>query len=165
MGMAGTKGKKLRSIRMDSELCPDHSPIEALSKIRNMPATCNFVLVVDDKKFPAYRAWLSSNASVFDKMLNNGMKDMNEREVVLRQFGPKIIRNALDFIYGNELGIVDTAHALELLQASMFFGLRDLDEEISKLLLADLTVQNCVELLTAPSSIANEFLKDGAMNS
>ncbi|XP_065881581.1 BTB/POZ domain-containing protein At2g30600 isoform X2 [Euphorbia lathyris] len=93
----------------------------------------------------------------FAKMFTNGMSESSSSEVYLSDVSPDAFKIMLNFMYGGEIGLEDTAEfgnlLLQLLLLADKFGVALLYQECCKILLECLSEDSVCPILLAVSSI------------
>lgn len=136
---------------------------DILRKMRSEEETCDVVFLVDGERFPAHRAWLSASSPMLTNMLNNGMKETGECEVHLPNFCASIWRETLDFVYFEKLDVLDTSHAIELLECARFYELDNMEKHMTNALVSFMDEQNCCQLVAVAIRLDCTSLKSQAM--
>ena len=104
--------------------------------------------VVQNERFSANRCVVAAASPVLRKMLTNGMKETNEREIQLEEVNVDEWRMVLDYSYTARLEFDDIDSALRCLECANRFQFEDLERVISNYLEKNLNKKNYYRILT-----------------
>ena len=96
----------------------------------------------------ANRMILSCYSKVFEKMFRSQMKEQYQDAIEIKDFDGEAVKLLIDFIYQREISI-DQDNVMKLLKASHFLQLEEVVEFCFRFLESGLTVDNCLDILSA----------------
>ena len=96
----------------------------------------------------ANRMILSCYSKVFERMFRSQMKEQYQDAIEIEDFDGEAIKLLIDFIYIREISI-DQDNVMKLLKASHFLQLDEVVEFCFRFLESGLTVDNCLDILSA----------------
>ncbi len=121
------------------------------------------VFVVENERFPAHSCFMRAVSPVLRTMLTNGMKETNEREVLLKEVNVKVWKIMLDYIYIAKMEVVDAMEAVQVLECVERFQIEDLQEVIYDHIERELNIINCSEILVMADCPNSTELRAEAM--
>lgn len=118
------------------------------------------VFLVKDKMFKAHRSILAVRCRYFDSIFNSNVKESLETCIPVDNVEPEIFEAVLKYIYTNQI-----PNNLELIVKNLWlatdkFELKCLKEACQKYLITNLSVTNCVDLLTFVDAYSAKDLKE-----
>jgi len=132
---------------------PSHGDqmLQSLNKMRHNPnyqSLFDVDLIVAGRRFPAHRIILASVSPVFAQMFTNGMKETDEREIVLRELDPDSWALIMDYIYSDEdVDLKGVGRALSVLEGVRRFQIDSMLATVESYLASALNPDNCCTIL------------------
>lgn len=146
---------------------PLSTHISRMYNDENLKSLCDLILVVEDKELHTHRAVLASASPVFQLMFTNGMKETNPscypQRIKLGEVSYKCCENLLRFLYCGETLLLDGPSTAQLLQCAHKYQFDDLVEAIIKLLIANMTTQNILDLYNCSKFYNLEALENSCL--
>ena len=115
--------------------------LSSLNKLRDDNDSCDVILQVENKTFPAHRAVLSASSVYFFKMFTVNMKEKQEKLVTFNDISPDAFQTVIDFIYTGDVTITEDT-VWSLLDVTSLMQVHDLHKVIVEYLNEVLNVQN-----------------------
>ena len=115
--------------------------LSSLNKLRDDNDSCDVILQVENKTFPAHRAVLSASSVYFFKMFTVNMKEKQEKIVTFNDISPDAFQAVIDFIYTGDVTITED-NVSSLLHVTSLMQVHDLHKVIVEYLNKVLNVQN-----------------------
>lgn len=103
-------------------------------------------LSTETKTFMAHKAVLASRSSVFKAMLTSGMLESAQNTVEINDFEEEVVNAMLEYMYTGETPSLNEK-APDLMQIAEKYDLSGLKEDCEHAIAANLTVDNCAEIL------------------
>lgn len=128
-----------------------------LRDLRLQEQLCDVVLIAqgngrsEAQRFGCHRAVLAALSPFFCKMFTGGFRETTEREVPLQE-DDTVVRQLLEFFYSGRCEVGNVEEALELARAANYFAVDSLALECLQYVRENITVDNCVAVVTAVSS-------------
>lgn len=140
--------------------------LKNLNEQRKIGKYCDYTLKTEDNgNFPVHKCVLESTSPFFYKMFNSQFNDKEKDTVVMRRCSTsEILDKIIEFMYTGEIEIT-FEEAKDILDASLFIGLNNLVNACTKVLLENVTIENCFDLLSysetyfSGESLTNECIK------
>ncbi len=134
-----------------------------IQRMRDDESSHDIVFVVENERFPTHRCLMGAASPVLRTMLTNGMKETNERDVVLKEVNVKAWKIVLDYIYTAEMVVADAKEALQVLECVERFQIENLGGVISDYIERELDLTNCSEVLAVADGFNSTKLRAAAM--
>ncbi len=134
-----------------------------VQRMRDDESSHDVVFVVGNDRFPAHRCLMAAASPVLRKMLTNGMKETNEREVVLKEVNVKEWKAVLDYIYTAKIELANAVEALQFLACAERFQIEELEGAISEYIVKELDTPNCSEILAGVDCLNSTKVRAAAM--
>ena len=134
-----------------------------LQDMRNDVLSHDVVFLVENKRYPAHRALVSAVSPVLCKMLTNGMKETNRREISLKEVCADTWKNILDYMYTAQMDLVNPETALHYLECANRFQIEELEQVISDYIEERTGATNCFQVLDTADRINSMALRKKAM--
>jgi hypothetical protein len=100
----------------------------------------------ESKTFMVHKAVLASRSSVFKAMLTSGMLESAQNTVEINDFDEEVVNAMLEYMYTGETPSLNEK-APDLMQIAEKYDLSGLKEDCEHAIAANLTVDNCSEIL------------------
>ncbi len=134
-----------------------------IQRMRDNDSSHDVVFVVENERFPAHRCLMEATSPVLRKMLTNGMKETNEREVVLKEVNVKAWKAVLDYMYTAKMELPNAEDAVQYLACAERFQIEELEGVISDYIERELDTSNCSEILGTVDCLHSTKLRAAAM--
>lgn len=108
---------------------------------------CDVVFIGQGKRFPAHRNIVEAAAPVLDAMLTNGMLESGKRKIHFGEVMAQTWSTTLDFIYYQQIELIDMKQGLKVLECSRRFHVLDLKETVTDFIMVILDDNNCCEAI------------------
>ena len=94
------------------------------------------VVICEGHRFPVHRAILYTASPVFERMLENGMRESELSDIEIKDASPEAVEAMLQHVY--TAVVPEGASPAKLFALSMRFGLERLAKEVGNLMLEDI---------------------------
>ena len=113
----------------------------------------DFKIICQDESFPCHKFFLAARSKVFKAMLQNGLKEAQENQVVLKNCEDKVLADHfIRFFYSGEIGeeVLDSIpNLVMLLHLSDFYQVEDLMSLVEEAMVSKLSRHTVKEFLIA----------------
>mmetsp|Transcript_48819 Transcript_48819/g.136666 ORF Transcript_48819/g.136666 Transcript_48819/m.136666 type:complete len:378 (-) Transcript_48819:221-1354(-) len=182
MTVAVTTAEIVQSIEMPDTRASDDLSAQ-LGALFETGHQSDVTIVVGQERIDAHSLILSARSPVFSAMWSHGMREKEEKEVVITDLEPSIVRSMLGFMYTGKLDskLDNSEHTVSLLRAAHKYEVSVLVElcvaalssqltnetAIRYLMLADLTSigslqEKCLQFITSSSDKLADVQSTGA---
>lgn len=120
-------------------------------------------LCVQGEEINAHKAVLVARSDYFKAMFTPGFMENESKKIIMDDTEPGTFKNILNYIYSDATPLFADESCLDLLCAADKYGIIDLKDKLEKLIDANLTGENIVEVLLLAEKHDFEALKRKAM--
>ncbi|XP_067417096.1 kelch-like protein 6 [Emydura macquarii macquarii] len=124
---------------------------------------CDATLVVEGRRFPCHRVLLASVSPYFRVMFTSSFKESQDGEVFLKGIAPFTIQSILNYLYLEEI-LLTAETAEELFIASSRLQILPLEEIISRFLVKNISMENCLGIYALAYAHNHKDLLHAAMH-
>lgn len=96
-------------------------------------------------------------------MLSNGMSETHKRQIQLHEVEPETWERTLNFLYYEEIEIVDKGDAFALLECARCFQLDTLESTVADFIISIANADNCLDVLSVAEQLGCVQVKNKAM--
>ena len=100
----------------------------------------------DGESIPANRLVLACYSKFFESMFLSRMKEQYQSKMEIHQFGGKIVKSLIDFMYSGKIDI-DSDNVMDLITVADFLQMEDVIEFCFEFLESITTIDNCIEIV------------------
>eukprot|EP00066_Takifugu_rubripes_P022588 XP_011611854.1 PREDICTED: kelch-like protein 9 isoform X1 [Takifugu rubripes] len=121
--------------------------LQGFQMFRADETLCDVVLVPgdSDETFRVHRVIMASSSDYFKAMFTGGMKEREMSEIKLHGVTKLGLKNIIDFIYTSKVSL-DMGNLQDTLEAANFLQVMPVLRFCNRLLISEITVDNCVEV-------------------
>ena len=116
---------------------------------------------IGDKTFNCHKTVLVASSAYFEAMFSSGMREAVSGEITFHDMDPDMMEHILEYIYTKK-DFVSNENVISVLEVSLFLQIKPLAEKCEKVVLNQLTVENCLELWKFARIHNNETKEKGA---
>jgi kelch-like protein 7 len=117
------------------------------------------LLLVDETKIYAHKVILAAHSKHFAHVFRLGTKEFNLKVFEVREDGT-LFKKMIQIFYTNDISEVDFDVALELIVLAQFYLAEELVQSCEEIILRNMTVVNCLEILSVADSVQLKPFKD-----
>eukprot|EP01080_Neovahlkampfia_damariscottae_P002009 gene2009-1516_t len=121
-------------------------------------------LICEGKKYPVHRIILSTFSETFDKIFSNGMKESTEKEIILGDIKSSTLEVLLKFIYLHDGIELNESNTIDVLCASVFYGIEELRVISEESVISYLDFDNLFDLFSVSIATNSKELQRKCSN-
>ncbi|KAL3090836.1 hypothetical protein niasHS_007211 [Heterodera schachtii] len=155
-----------RMSNLSGEIQHTSQLVEQIASLHLNDEFSDFVLVVDNQRFPVHRVVLAARSSYFKAMLYGGMRESSESEVILHDTPVQAFQALLKYIYTGKLQLksFELSFVLDMLALVHKYGFSELEAAIPEYLKTILKVRNVCSIFTVAHLYSIEGLSAACLD-
>jgi BTB/POZ domain-containing protein 9 len=124
------------------------NPFEDTTSLYLNEKFSDVILVVDGEKLNAHKAILAARSEYFDALLYDGLQDLKQSEVAIKDVSPEAFKQVLKFIYTGTITITfNSGLILEVLEFAHKYSFKNLENSTIQKLKSVLNFKNIWSIL------------------
>jgi hypothetical protein len=120
------------------------------------------ILAVGESKIHAHKLVLSARSEYFAAMFRSDFKESKDAEIKIED-DEELFKQIIEIFYTNDVSTVDFEVALELIVLARKYLVEELVKSCEEIIIKNMTVENCFEILSVADSIQSKPFKDRAI--
>jgi speckle-type POZ protein len=105
---------------------------------------------------------LAARSEYFAAMFGPDFKESKEKIIEIKE-DEELFKQMIEIFYTNNVSEVDFDVALELIVLARKYLVEELDKSCEEIIIKNMTVENCLEILLVTDSIQSKLFKDRAI--
>jgi hypothetical protein len=136
---------------------------EFFANLYNSKDFSDIILAVGESKINAHKLVLAARSEYFAALFGPDFKESKEKVVEIEEDDEELFKEMIQIFYTNDVSEVDVDKAMELIVLARKYLVEELVKSCEEIIIKNMTVENCLEILLVADYIQSKLFKDRAI--